>query len=1332
MDTSALIIKILSGAAMGYISSLISLKVIFGKYSLINSTNNYSDFKNHLAGDIEKYISKESYIENQIQKNEFKVEFNEIIDDFLNVSLDKQINNIDFKDLEDSDILKRNLDKFLKENNALEYIDFRHILDNIQITSLLNENEVNNLSGKIYQILSSTLFPDLKNIIIDAYDQLKDKKVNDFLDESTFNKINNNLNPFLYSLKENLKSIEPEIDSLIQKIWIEIKADNIMDKLEDNIKSKSIIDFIGLENKNKLTSELINHFIEFVQSDEGKGFVNKLSISLLSMAKEVDSPLINFLMPILQVRVFNFLEKNIPFFADNTKEWLRINKKEIEKIIEETIELYYSSQDLMGQFKLTVKDVIGLKISEYFQVVEKAIVKFEDYISNNASQDITFKLVEFLGNVKISDLIDQLNINIDNLSDFFNIFINNYLPKVNTKIFDSILNKKIGEINGLYNVNLKDKFGEQLQRVISTKVKELIFSDFLIDKVKDLLPSKIENFKNMTLGEIITKEKLESYLAYLPMLLMFSQGKIINTVKTQLNSNIENKTINNFVDADFLKNNLQEIYMSNTSDLVNQIDKIDIKKLYSEIKKENKDGSHFSGLINNKLSLLIENQLIKNLRIRAISIAPENLNNIIEKYIGNEYTPILFISLLIGAGFGLLTYFLESNMLSSNISIIPIVYFVVSIFISYISLEMLFKPYEKSFAFKRKNIFSENIANVIEADFKQSETLFTKKEQDNLKTYISNNDYSFFNEINSDKINDVITNKSIDYLYDYINQNSYSVLASDKITSFELNKIPKTKFDNYIKKIIDSSDSFLTNFVTKTIYSYKDKDLNSLPENLRIDIENSLITVTKTKFQDWTNDLDNTDITESLKNSLSGIEDFLNLDIKIKDAYQPDENIKNKFINQLENIIKDKIPEGINKYIEKNFIEEELTPDKEIGSLFNGELIKFARNNIDFIIERILFEFGLEKIKNEKENISENIIKSVREANKDSFLYGLGQSFFSIDSDIKNIVYLLIDTRLEPYLQEKKYELNSLITGFVDVLSKKKLEEIGLNNEILNSGNISNLVEKFVNHNTISESINHMSSALVEDILNLKLSFILNVLGIDNIQNIPEKLDEQINLTKNSFIENIKSMENIDVLINDSIKELANKGIFTKKLDLLFENIDINDINKNIDIIIKELYKTDIFNNYKTKYSDLIFNNLESKKVADFISSENLTKEIETLIVDLLNNKELKVQLTNNLKPFISDIMKNLNIILPVTSKEFIVDILIVAISESINKNSKDIIESLDTHNIIEKTVNNISASEMESLFADITQFNFKKALVYGSIGAIIGIIDVIISRYYG
>jgi hypothetical protein len=986
LNTGELLIKILTGSAVGYISSFISLKVIFGKYSLISSTNNYSDFKLNLSENIEKNILKESYINAQVETSGFKNELDKIFDDFINNSLDKNIPDKIFKEINGYDELKNNLNKFIGENNFIQDISLEKIIDKIDIRDLFNQNDLKNFSSKIYQVLSTTINPELKPLILDLYEQIKDNKINDILSEGTLNKLGDNINPLLDSLRQNIRNIEPEVENTIKIFWKEINADQILVNLENNIKNKSIIELIGIENKDKLTTELINHFIDFVKSDEGKSFVNKLSISLLNMIKEVDSPIINFLMPILQVRIFNFLERNIPYFAENAKEWLRVNKKEIEKIIEETIEEYYSTQNLMGQLKLSVKDIIGLKVSEYFQVVEKGIEKFETYINKNASQDITLKLIEFLDNKKISDIFEQLNIKSETLADFFHLFINNYLPKVNTKIFDSILNKKIGEINGFFKISLKDEFGDKIESLILDKVKSFLLSDYITNRIKELIPEKFENFKSTSLGEIITKEKLDGYLGFLPMLLMFSQGKIVDTINNQLNIFIDSKKTSDFIDNEILinsKNKLSEIYLNKSKEILNKVDDINVKTLYTE--NNDIDKLNIVDSLKNNITPVLENQLIKNLRIKTLNISSDKLNNIIEKYIGNEYTPILLISSLISIIFSIIIYFLELGILSNQSYITPIAYFIMAIFISFISLQMLFKPYEKSFAFKRKNIFAENISITLENDFKQSDNIFSEKEQQNLKNYISKDNYDFISNINSHKISETITNTSINYAYSFIESNDLSKEILEKVENFELNKISKNKFDTIFNSIINKSQGFLTDFSAKRVYSYKEKDLNALPEKLRLEIEDLIKSKVSSKTQELLQSLKDTDLTQKLKDSLNDIESFLNLDIKLNNAYLPDDILKEKIVNQLSQIIKDKIPEGINKYIEKNFLEDELSPDKEINTLFNGELILFVRNNTSFIIDKILLEFGLEKLKGQKEYISQNIIKNVREANKDSF-----------------------------------------------------------------------------------------------------------------------------------------------------------------------------------------------------------------------------------------------------------------------------------------------------------------------------------------------------------
>lgn len=1333
MNTGEVLIKVISGGTVGYISSLFALKLFLGKYSLINDDSNYLKLETNLGDVLEQNLLKNRLINSQINRDDFKKQFDLFINDLIENSLSSNIPDITLKELDSYDDLKNNLNNFLLNNQSfIENINLEKIINFISIKDLLTDSELKSLAGKVYQILSSTVLPNLKPMISDFYDEIKDKKIEDVFNDDSLNKIKNNINPLLDELKKNIKNVEPELDTAIKSFWQEINADEILEKLENNIKEKTIIDFIGSENKDKLTSELINHFIEFINSDEGKGFLLKLSDSLLTMTKEVDLPVLNFLMPVLQVRVFNFIENNMPYLAENAKEWLRINKKEIDQIIEDSIEEYYTTQNIMGQLKLTVKDIIGLKISEYFQIVEKGIEKFENYINKNASHDLTLRLVDFLENKKIGDIFTQLNIKTETLADFFHVFINNYLPKINTKIFDSLLNKQIGTIKGLFKTSLKEQFGDKIENMIVLKAKDFLLSDYIIDKVKSLVPEKFEGFKTSTIESILPKEKLEGYLGFLPMLLMFSQGKIIDSIYNEINKNIVDKKPGDLINPEIetnLKNELKGVFLQNTETLVNQVSDLNLKSFYENIPVREFTNSN-SNLLKS-LEPVIENQIIKEIKDKVVTIPTEQLSTRVENFIGRDYNAIIIISAFIGIACGIAVYFINN---SSGLITTPIIYFMLALIISWASLEMIFKPYDRSFASKRKGIFANDISELITQTFKK-DNLFNSELQNDFRKNISANNYQLVNEImlnNNDKISNIFLDKSFSYIDKIVIPERDSKLFVDKISSFEINKINQETFNNAFSKVIDKSENFLNSFITKKLFEYGEKDLNALPEKLRLEIEELIKNKISEKTNNLTGSLNSIDITEQLKDSLDNIEQILNFDVKLSDAYSPDDEVKARITRYISEIIKDKIPEGINKYIQKNFIEGELSPDREINTLFNGELVPFVRKNIYLLIDNILFEFGLEKLKNEKENISQKIINSVRKANKDSLLYGIGESFFSIDKDIEEIVHLIIDTKLESYLKDKKYELEALITGFIDFISRKKLSEIGLSDDILNSENINAQVEKFVNNQNISDSINHMSVALVEDILNLKISFILNMLGINSLKEIPEKLTEQINLIKEQFINGLNNKEGVNNILESFAKDLINKGIFSQKLKPLFNDIETTEISSGIAKITAELYKTEILNSYKNKFSDAIYKNIESKKVSDFINPEILQTQLQTVITNLINDDNFKSEIKELITPLIKQFFSNINIIIPEQMKEYILNIVIKSISDNFKQNSEQIIKELSVKEVMEKSLNNISTEELEKLFDEITAFNIKKSLVYGSIGAIVGIFDAVVTHYYG
>ncbi len=1342
MNTGEIFVNILIGGTVGYFTNFLAIKILLKKPPFIAQnpiSDNYSEIKKSLSNIIEKDLINHKTIKPEIKKDEFKNSINNFNQHLIKESLCNNIPDNSIKDIPDYNKIVDALSNLLLDNSFIDNIDLSKILNKIDIQTLLNDEYLKLISQKIFPILSGIIVPEFKNMTLDIYDEIKNKKVSDIFNQNTLDKIKENLNHLINEINQKKFEIEPQINQMINDLWCEINADNIFENLENNLKNKSIIDFIGLENKDKLVRELINHFIEFINSTEGKQFLLKLSDSLITMVKDVDSPLLSFLMPVLQVRIFNFLERNISHLADNAKEWLRINKQEIEQIIEDSIEEYYITQNLMGKLKLTVKDLIGLKISEYFQVVEKAIEKFEEYIDKNATKDITDQLVVFLESKKINEIFNQLDLNSESLFIFFNSIINNYLPKIKTSIFDSFLDKPIGDIHSIFKISLKERFGAKVKNIILGKAKDFILSDYIANKLKEIIPQKFDDFKNQELVNLLSREKLDSLLGMFPMLIMFSQGKLIDSLFKEIQKSTDNKKL-----SDLLSPNIQQILkveiknFYDKSNLVknHKLENIKLKPLYEKIKDSdllfesiNKLSSkaidNLGNFMQNKVFLETEKQLNK--------FSSEEINFKIEQSTKKEFQPIILFGAVIGSFLGLLLYFIQVRLLNINTNWISnlILYSVIGMLINLFTLKRISKS---NIVNKIKDRNLVNISNFISNKLINQQSIkniFNQSiEQDFKKTITKDNYLKLQNIINENKkiIAELSLKASFDSVINNLDIKDISKSFSVKITDYNLNNIPKDKFDYVLNVGINKGESFLSSFITKKVFEYKDKDFNFLPDKFKIEVENFAKNQVNDKLSQVTVSLNSINIEEKIETVLNQIEPFINLNIKISDVYLPDESIKLQAINFLNTIIKGTIPKTIRKYVEKNFIEDELSPDKEISTLFNGELVPFIRKNIYILLDKVIFGFGLDKLKDEKNIISQKIIQSVRESNKDSILFTLGESFLSIDKDIKEIVELIIDTKLEPYLKEKKYELEILLTGFIDFISKKKLEEIGLTNDILNSENINILIEKFVHNEKVETSINHSSTALVDNILSLEISQTFSLVGINSLKDIPNKFSEQIKITKNSIFESLENnKDNIQKITNKFSSELINKVIFSQPLTKLFDNIEQSEIENSIDVLTKDIFKTKAFNSYKENFLDGIYQKLVDKKLNEFITQESLENHIFKITSDLINDEEIKNELNHVLKPVLEKLISEINTIIPDSTKEYILDIIIKSAIESFDKNSNEIFKSLNINGIALREINHISPKEIEDLFNTFAKPYFNKIILSGNIGGIIGVIEFLI-----
>lgn len=170
----------------------------------------------------------------------------------------------------------------------------------------------------------------------------------------------------------------------------------------------------------------------------------------------------------------------------------------------------------------------------------------------------------------------------------------------------------------------------------------------------------------------------------------------------------------------------------------------------------------------------------------------------------------------------------------------------------------------------------------------------------------------------------------------------------------------------------------------------------------------------------------------------------------------------------------------------------------------------------------------------------------------------------------------------------------------------------------------------------------------------------------DEIISVPTKNEDPIIIENNEISNEVKSIENNinvtehlkndqtipndkkDMEITDVIKEVTEEGLINNNIDLEKANNNDNNYNNNINLIIKEDLITENINliNNSTKENNLK-NNIESENIEEANimnnhidlsinqevdmnpSSQNDKTLLETKEVNTLENKEIKIQMTN-------------------------------------------------------------------------------------------------------
>ncbi len=1369
------------GAFAGYITNTYAVNMLFKEYTPLKLggvvKKNKEKFIDEISSLVEKDIINGNTLKDNIESDDFKEALKKVCYDFFNKYLPENIEGKKIKEISGYNETRKHLESYINSNFKDVFFEVcDNALENFTLEDIFKKEYINEISESLYILLLKEFEnnKELKEIIYDLYNENTYLSLNMVLSENSKLFIKNNIEEITKNSLSKLINDDERLKEFLDKVYKCLNIEDVIDNFQISLKDKSISEIFTESDIKNLSHDLYEYINEYLNSEKGFNFFLDLINKIIDTLKNIDSSLYSVikskdnsslenrqnlketaitLYDIIPEKfedsIFEFINKSLIEFLPYIAEWIKINEENFNALIEESIDEGIKDLDEGAKKKIVemLRKYLLSDVASSSDMIGKALNYIDDdNTKEEVSRELTEKLITFLKETKIKDLIkkiegsnllkdDKLNKIVHSIQNSFSKNGENIINKM-LLIFSS---KKIGlflkvDLKELFN---KKKYDYIFKNKISLKEKiEKISLKFINNQYNEIL--------NLELKDVFKNEKIKKVSKAIP---------ILGRRYLKKNKGSLSKVLNEKIQEALYSIDLKELYKNNKESLGKFIEKAlneevknslndyethEVKELLLKVsQKESSDficekghkylSENAEGLLKGKIKKVIYNNLITQ--------DEDAICDIAQRFMGNQLKPIsifggalgLVVGMLFGVGTLNLSISLPIKILSSCI-----IMALIGVLTNVIAINMLFKPYTQNKVLAKipllkhfslgyipahKDNLSKGIGNVIDKELLNGSKL---KEMFNLKKDIGVNKLSASIKKDNyklilDWLNKKRNNLAVS-LYNFSKKiltkkkNIFKYTANTKIGTL----LKKSHFNKAIKGLENINYSnILSDKIEKTLKDKKtlknlipDENLKTIELKINEEIT-SLLNENYSKFfkEEFVKEVvfKNKALYENIiDNSLSSILNESSI-----------ENIKNKVSLYIKNFILSDL-KGYTKIKVSNLLYEEIEKDKTIGTVFNGSIKSFIDKNI--------YKLGIfssnkivEIIQNKKEDIKVLVENKVLE--NLGFLEKMAYSFMNGNEILSNCVDVFIDKKIEGFINDKVFEITGVLNaGLNNVIYPKEIKVLQLKASELDTDMIiDKAFDILYAKDSLKENIDYASNLFLDKVMNVKLNTVLYKANLDSLDKIYNKFNNEITVVLNTLSKNFnENIKKNSLYLND----LVYKYYILPIENITLENIERKDILYTTDLIVNKVLNSNSFNIHVEKISNKLYDNIESHKISYFISNES----IKNMIDFIFENESFNLNNIEILNKNIKNILDNINEIVDDKTKDYLLFIIGNSLISSLINNMQNLIYSLHLKEITKTQIDKMDPCEIHELFKAFAGEFFNKLYLYGSLGFVFGI----------
>lgn len=1367
--------EVLTGSITGYITNSIAIKMIFREYGIgklklggvIVKTR--EEFIDNISSLVEREIINLETLKNELSKESFKNSIGNFVDDLLNVCIYENASNLKLQELNG---FHSTIDK--TQNYMINCINqqfpdvFDNICKNIYLKDILNKKQGEYISQQLFKSISDILNNSdfIEKSIKDFYDENKVLNFGEFFGNKLSDIVSNNLQDIVKSLHLDLENnFDKDIDIVFENTLDILEINKTLGSLEEKFLEKRIVDFADTKDGLSLSKALKDKIRDFTVCDDGKRLISNFSKELYNLLKNIDKPVLELLSDDLKDNVESFFNDKLQYAIKEIILWIEKNKEDIEGLIEKAIDDTINSIDdgMKKNVLSLVRDKFLNDVAKKFDIVSK----ITDYLEQNAdidsiSKDITLIVINYLKEEKVSDIICKLEKNkiftAESLSNAINYNISNYIDYIPEDYFCSLLNKKVRDV---FSLDLVKLFQDHIKEPIFRSLKRnYIYTEKVTKKITEELVKNIKNIDALNLGEIISDDLLSSNYDNIRKSVV---GKLHTNESniTKLISDRLEKSLDSLSLYDVLKGDIRNTLLNESiKEVSNKIEKLlednkDIElKLFldkvNNIDNIKNEATNFTlSTIKKNLPYILNGNIKKAVSSNLRDLKDEELQRMVEEFMGKEMKPLTVIGAILGAVVGIGMYFFDNSVTQYNLLTATLISVLVYAFVGWLTnvqaLEMLFKPYyeKKLFGIKipftpgvivsRKPKFAKSMSTFVDEELLKKNSmkeLFNKNIDtinNSIKDIISKDNYKllvdFFNNHS-----EAIGNNSFNYLKKsiYTNKDSITVSLCENAKALNLNRIDFSKANSEFKEDI----LLRVKNSNKLIYAELDylakndaKVFEAMPETLKLLLRKQIKSKVEEEINNVITGINRKDKVNELLLMLSGKYKRIE-DKSVKELLSQDSIVKHQ--EYIRNIISSKITseETRTKLLNwiENLVSRETSKDKKLGELFGGFFIQLIESNFSYIMDNTLKAI-IKGLTDNQQIISEVAITTTKESL--NFIELMGYNMLGGDDIVASVINNLINDKFPAFIESKRDELNTVLESFIN--NKIYNSTIGSLNLSLQRGQVLEVINKFVNDEENVQKLDDITIKITDNLLNwianIKLRECFSILSINKIEDLINIFEDEINFTTDELSNSIA--EKREILATEYSKvvfSVLRDLVLSNKVNAFTNGLDEAYVENLADNLCNLIYDSNSIKNSTSEFIDLLDKELKEKRLGDFLNLNELNNCISCTIEKLLENEDLNRDAKDIVGSIIKNIIEeNLNII-DDSTKEAVVKIILTSVLDSASINFSNVIGTIDFRGITENQIKAMNPREIEELFNSFAKKYFNKLKLYGLGGAVFGL----------